>query len=605
MRLFAKAKGLRPRLDASGSAALALALAVAPFVLQGDYLHGVLVVFAIYLLLLTGLNIVVGYAGQVSLAHAGLYGLGAYTAGILAAKLGWPTWLTFLAAPLATGLGAAIVGAPSLRLRGFYFAMATLGAGTVLFLFFNRAVALTGGPNGLLGIPTLAVFGLRFNTPFALYWLAAPLAFLGFVAAANLVHSRTGRALQALAIAEPGAEVVGVNTFRLKLSAFVLSGVYAGLAGALQTYQARFISPETFGFFTTVILLVILTLAGAGTVWGPVVAALSLTVLDEALARVPDAKPLILGLVFLIAAQAFPHGLVGTIRRWRAASRLAATAEVSVRPGAAQCAAAAAAADGQRLEVQQVSKAFGGLRVLHSVSFVVAPCRITALIGPNGAGKSTLANIISGLEPPSAGRVVLGDIDLTHQPAHRRAAMGVGRTFQSLQLFTNLTVLENVLMGAYGLGRSGVLAALARTPATRHEEKAMLDHSMAILAELDLAHLAHRRVDALGFGQAKLVELARVLAMRPRVLIMDEPAAGLTPADVRAMTRRIGDLAASGLTILLIEHNMRMVMDCAETIIVLDHGHLIATGSPTEIQANERVIDAYLGRRPTGPREAP
>jgi branched-chain amino acid transport system permease protein len=605
VRSFARAKGQQALPDWGGFAALALAFVAAPFVLQSDYLHGILVVFAIYLLLLTGLNIIVGYAGQVSLAHAGLYGLGAYTAGILAAKLGWPAWLTFLAAPLAAALGAALVGAPSLRLRGFYFAMATLGAGTVLYLTFNRAVALTGGPNGLLGIPTLAVFGLRFNTPFAIYWLAAPLAFLGFVAAANLVRSRTGRALQALAIAEPGAEVVGVDTFRLKLAAFVLSSVYAGVAGALQTYQARFISPETFGFFTTVILLVILTLAGAGTVWGPVVGALLLTVLDEALAHYPDAKPLILGLVFLVVAQAFPHGLVGAVRRWRAATVPAAPVEMPGRPMAVQGEAAAPAPAGQRLEIQQVSKAFGGVRVLNAVSFVVAPGRITALIGPNGAGKSTLANIISGLEPPSTGRVLLGDIDLTHEPAHRRAAMGVGRTFQSLQLFTNLTVLENVLMGAYGMGRSGVLAALAHTPRTRAEEGAMLEHSLAILAELNLTHLAHRRVDALGFGQAKLVELARVLAMRPRVLVMDEPAAGLTPADVRAMTRRIADLAASGLTILLIEHNMRMVMDCAETIVVLDHGDLIASGSPAEIQTNERVIDAYLGRSPTGPREMP
>lgn len=288
----------------------------APFVYSGEYHHAVLVTFCIHLLLLTGLNLVAGHARQVSLAHAGLYGLGAYAAGIASAKFAWPPMLAFVFAPAAAAIFAAVVGVPSLRLRGLYFSMATLGAGTVLYLVFGRAVALTGGPNGLLGIPALAAFGYRLATPFAIYWLAAGLALLGLAASFNLARSRIGRALRALGISENGAAVVGVDTFRLKWGAFVLSGVYAGCAGALQTFQARFISPETFGFFTTVILVAALTLGGMGTFWGPVFGALLLTTLDERLARYPDLKPLALGVVFVIAVLAFPHGLAGGLERW-------------------------------------------------------------------------------------------------------------------------------------------------------------------------------------------------------------------------------------------------------------------------------------------------
>ena len=307
-----------------GFAALGLALIAAPFVFTGDYHHSVLITLLIYLILLMGLNLVSGFGRQLSLAQAGLYGLGAYTAGIAAAKLNLPPLLAFGLAPVVVAVVTAIVGFPSLRLRGLYFSMATLGTGMVLYLIFSRAVALTGGPNGLLGIPAFSVFGYRLGTPFAMYWLCAAAAFLGLLGTYNLVRSRMGRALRALGISEPGAAAVGVDISHMKLMVFVLSGVYAGVAGALQTFQARFISPETFSFFPTVIFVVVLTLGGMGTVWGPLVGAGLLTALDELLTAVPDYKPLILGVTFLIVIQAFPLGLVGALERWWERSREAA-----------------------------------------------------------------------------------------------------------------------------------------------------------------------------------------------------------------------------------------------------------------------------------------
>jgi branched-chain amino acid transport system permease protein len=303
----------RSRGELLGLALLAAAMVAAGLLVAGDYEHGLLVGFCVDLLLLTGLNLIVGYAGQVSLAQAGLFGLGAYTAGILSAKDVVPPAVAFAAAPVVVAAFSALVGLPSLRLRGLYFTMATLGAGVILYLVFGRAVSLTGGPNGLLGVPVLELGGFELDTPFAVYWLAAALALLGLVLARNLVRSRAGLALRAASASEPAAAVAGVETFRLRLLLFTLCGAYAGVAGALETFESGFVSPEPFGFFGAVTLLVVLALAGAGTLFGPVVGAGLMLVLDEVLADAADLQPLILGVLFLIAIQVMPQGVVGWI----------------------------------------------------------------------------------------------------------------------------------------------------------------------------------------------------------------------------------------------------------------------------------------------------
>lgn len=305
-----------PRARWLGLAVVGAALALAPFLFAGDYEHGLLVGLCTNLLLLTGLNLITGYAGQVSLAQAGLYGLGAYTAGILGAEEIGPVWLSFVAAPFAVAAASVVVGLPALRLRGLYFTMASLGAGVVLYLLFGRAVSLTGGPNGLLGVPILEIGSFAFDTPTRMYWLAAPLALAGLAFAAWFAESRPGLAVRAAATSEPAAAAAGVPIFRLRLLAFTLSGAYAGLAGAVETYETGFVSPEPFGFFAAVTLLVVLTLAGAGTLLGPVVGALLLFALDELLAEADEIRPLIIGLLFLVTVQALPGGLVGTIGDW-------------------------------------------------------------------------------------------------------------------------------------------------------------------------------------------------------------------------------------------------------------------------------------------------
>lgn len=289
-------------------------LAVLPWVFTSPFLRATLIRFTIALLLLTGLNFIAGYAGMISLAQAGLYGVGGYTAGILATSYGVPPWLAFVLAPVVAVLVAVPVGVPSLRLRGLYFVMATLGAGVVLFLLFGRLVDLTGGPNGLVGVPPLTVGGLSLSSELRLYYLGATLAFLGLVAAGNLQRSRTGRALQALGVSEPAALVAGVPVFRLRLVAFLLSAAYAGAAGALLVFESRFISPSTFDFLEAVLLLVMLIVGGLGTTVGPIIGAVLLIGLETGLQNYAEFQPLIVGIVFVVAIQALPHGIGGLLR---------------------------------------------------------------------------------------------------------------------------------------------------------------------------------------------------------------------------------------------------------------------------------------------------
>lgn len=623
--------------------ALFLLLAAIPLLVQNTYALGLLTLLAIYGILLIGLDVTVGYLGQVNLAQAAFLGLGGYTAAIGVTRFGVGIPMAILiAAALCTIVGA-LLALPALRLDGPQFALATLSFTALTTIFLNEFESLTQGAQGLsLSRPPLLGHLL---TPRDFYWLCMGFLALVWMAMRNLLSSQWGRAFEALRDSPIATDAMGVGTYRHKVAGFALGSGLGGVAGALYAFNFQYLQPHAFVYELTVILLLGVVLGGRKSLWGAFVGASLVALLPNLLSNrslfqaisgaglalallagirgltrrtlrpfqaiapivatgtlvagsfltrnTEDWRKAIFALMLFSVVVGLPEGLMGF-----AGGFLAKLFRVAPPPLPAasplEDVLPMRPADGAvLLELRDLKRWFGGVRAVDGLTLIVHSGHVHGLIGPNGSGKSTVANVVSGLYTPTEGTMLLRGEPLPVGSLFRAARAGVARTFQNLQLFTGMTALENVMVALRGVYRAPlplVLLGLGRP----EERRAQAD-ALALLTFVGLADQARTPAKDLTYGAQRFLEIARSLGRRPEVLILDEPAAGLAHPDVVKQVEIIRRIQKRGITVVLIEHHMDVVTELCDMVTVLDGGKMIAEGTPDEVKRHPKVIEAYLG----------
>ena len=572
-------------MSALKAAAAAIAIAAVCFLISRGNNYQVFIIVTVGLTAIVGigLNVLLGLNGQISLGHVAFYAIGAYTVGILTTNYEWSFWPAFIVSGIITGLAGMLLAIPAPKVRGPYLAMVTIAFGFVVEQGAAEWQGVTGGWNGLSGIPGPSVFGTEIGER-GIAFLTLALVVLATGAFAWLSRSVWGNAMRAVRDSESASVSIGLDPTLVRTAAFGISAVAAGLAGGVYASISNFISPESFPFFQSILFLLVVMLGGADRVLGPILGALVVVLLPELLATLGQYRLLFVGLLMLAVLRLAPTGLVGLIASVLPRKERDTLAKERSDIGRFL----AAGASGQALAVRDLLVSFGGVRAVRDLKFAAQPGAITSIIGPNGAGKSTALNVICGFYRPDAGTVRLGDRIVSALRSYQIPRAGIARTYQTSQLFESMSVIDNVVIAL----RRGRLAPHFLTGG-KHGDDAEIAESL--LAFVGYRGALERPADALAHVDKRLVEIARALAVRPGVLALDEPAAGLNAEDTAAIGALLRKLAAVGMTVILVEHDMDLVMGVSNHVIVLDAGAMIAEGTPAQVAADPAVLEAYLG----------